>query len=333
MNHRWACPLGLLILASLLLGTVAQAQHRTGPPTQRSVLVDVVDDDQWLPDDDGDRQRQMLNQVRGLDRRLLLDAQGIDQQVFGGSRHAGLRNLDTLLKIERERLAAICQLTAEQQTKLELAGSIETRRLLERLEYLQDQYADQQFDEQQFAVVRLKLSQLSEQFRRKPFDADAYVLKVFHSLLDEHQQERWQRWNAQRHAARLAGWIDMVIADIDMRIPLLASQREQLRRLLQEQVRPTQALENQLPAAADGLAARAAKPAADGAQPVSLKDVVLAQMNQIAPETYRQFLRDEQWEELKQIIRPHQAQLHRWQADGLLPQPSDDDDQAEEPSG
>ena len=212
------------LLASLEIGQAARAQD-----------AKALDDD-----DDQPQPAQAVNNV------FFVNNQQFDQWVFGniGTANATIaRNkLESLLTLNVEDLERNCGLNPIQKKKLLVAGHGDIKRFFDRVEELRKKFDKVKNDQNAFGLMWQDIQQLQAAFQAGFFSDTSIFNKAVRSTLNQEQVLKHENVLRDRLLYRYGARVDLAIELLNNSVGFTDDQRQQLLKLLTEEVRPPKRL-------------------------------------------------------------------------------------------
>lgn len=146
-----------------------------------------------------------------------------------------LRRLEGMLRLEVEAVAEACGLSADQKTKLRLAGEQDVRRYIESIETLRKGPRRLAPPEREKLIDRLLAAKANHEYDL--LDEQSFFQKVLTKSLDEEQIRRYERFDVARRRPPFEAQVVEVIRELNELLEVRNEQRRELARILSEQLR------------------------------------------------------------------------------------------------
>jgi hypothetical protein len=257
------------------------------PPSQRDVLVDIVDDVEVA--------KLNLVAARHEPLPLLLTVEQLDEWLFDGPIEKAEKKYRDQVNLEIAQIVTACDASAEQKRLLEFAAAGDLQEILDGRLELQSRYVGYSYPWNQRNVLLDEVSVLRNQFKvllgRSSFDAKSSVYRLHSTIFSPSQVEKFVELIRARKLYMIRNRIDVSIAKIEQEVPLRDSQREALAQLLE--IRLPNGYENGGPS------------------------WIISQLQFVAPEVFMGFLSGVQWKTLKSVYLPQYDEI--WKDELPLP--------------
>ncbi len=201
---------------------------RTKVASPRAVLVEVQDE----------TAEQLAGRQVG---QFVMTPEMLEQWAYGTTALAAGELHRSLVAMEISQLDSICGLSTEQKRVLNLAGAGEMQRIRESLLPLHAKFVGKTYEQDKMGKIFQEISQIQSKMplHRQPLDPSSLLFKLLATTLDDSQAERLSAWQADRSLARLKAQIAVTLAGLEQQIPLCDSQRQELTRLLEIHLKPS----------------------------------------------------------------------------------------------
>ena len=164
-----------------------------------------------------------------------LNEQQFNQWLYGNSKPL---HVASELSAEIEGVDRVCSLSPEQKEKLKLAGRGDEVRFSERVDELRARLVGKSYEQNEINEIYQQIQPLAQEYRAGVLGKSSLFYKVLNGTLEPPQQEVFQRFQAERRAARHAARIRLYIAQLERGCPLTHEQRTALREILLQETRP-----------------------------------------------------------------------------------------------
>ncbi len=161
-----------------------------------------------------------------------------DRWVFGqwGTAQAARGRLQSQLTLRIDAIDQVCDLTAAQQEKLQLAGQGDIWRFYARVAEARNFFLQARHDRQQINQIWKLIQPIQQQLQAGLFHSRSLLHKCVRRTLDPEQMDRYQRQAIERRRFRYEASIALTLEMVQEGIPLLESQRQRLATLIRERI-------------------------------------------------------------------------------------------------
>lgn len=178
-------------------------------------------------DDEDEKPRQQQEQFE-------IDPSNFDQWVFGnvGNREAGIQKLNSMLDLRCEAVDRTCALSPVQKAKILLAGRGDIQRYLNQVEVVRDKFMAVRKDQNRFNQIWQDISPLQQRLNSGFFSDDSIMSKIISSTLTPEQTVLYDQVELERRATRFRAKVELVVAGMEMSVPLTDEQRQKFVELI-----------------------------------------------------------------------------------------------------
>lgn len=196
-------------------------------------LVSAQDDeDEDEPPPQNAQQKARLIQQQ---QQQKIGPEYFDQVIFSGTTERGARDkLNLLLIVRVDDIDRVAGLKPDQSQKLRLAGQMDVKRLFDQLDAARRQFDLERVDPQKSLQARRNLQPFRRLVSDQVFEKGSLFDKMARTLLTDEQRAPYQRQLQERREFRQRALRETILLALDRQMPLLSSQRDELRELLAE---------------------------------------------------------------------------------------------------
>jgi hypothetical protein len=174
-------------------------------------------------------------QIRVIQQQQKLGPEHFDQVIFSGTTERGARDkLNSQLIIRVDDIDRVAGLKPDQTQKLRLAGQTDIKRSFDQLDAARRKFDVDQVDPNKAVQARRNLQPLRRLVSDQVFEKGSLFEKVARTLLTDEQRGPYQRQLQERREFRQRALRETILLTLDRQMPLLSSQRDELRELLSE---------------------------------------------------------------------------------------------------
>ena len=159
-----------------------------------------------------------------------------DRWVFGqwGTAMAARGQLQLQLQLQIDAIDQVCDLTAAQQEKLQLAGQGDIWRFFARVAEVREFFIEARNDRQKINQIMQLIKPVQQQLQAGLFHSHSLLRKCIPRTLDSRQMDHYQQQKIERRRFHYDASIALTLEMLQEGIPLREPQRQRLAALIRE---------------------------------------------------------------------------------------------------
>ena len=214
------CPLILLVwLASAQIAIAQEEEDESEVKAEKEVVVNA----------------QARIRIVGPAQRLEPPRPDIDRLLFpGGSEQMARQPLEYQLRARTNEIDQLCQLNGDQRTKLQLAGRMQIKRLVDKAHEFRRKWAEVPQDPNLRQQFLRQVRALRMVMSREQFGDGSLFDKVVRKTLKAEQLPAYQQQIQARREFRRRAQRELLIQTLERKAPLTADQRDSFSNLLEQ---------------------------------------------------------------------------------------------------